>query len=75
MVQDSLLSEDILGNEAYRGIMSCTVEGLKETEVGKALAGSSGNARKRKADDDGVGAEKKTRGENVPGCVEVIDLT
>lgn len=74
-IQEGLLTEDLLGKDVYRGIMGCTVESLGSVGAGRALMEASGNARKRKADDNMDGDAKKARGMSWPGGVEIVDLT
>ena len=77
----SLLSREILGDSMFEGIMSCSVENLEEKiRIGPRmpLGEGNGNARKRRADNDGEDGVKKARtepGVKWPGGVEIIDLT
>ena len=74
-VQNGWMCKELLGEETFEGLMTCTVEGLQKKCGKQELAELSGNARKRKAEDEEVDALKKSRGMNRPADVEVLDLT
>jgi hypothetical protein len=81
-VGGGLLKREVLGEDVYEGLMSCTVEGLEERTGRMPLGKINANARKRKADDAGEeekqergGAKKTKPGMMCVGGVEIIDLT